>query len=117
MEGFDYITPNPFAITFGTDTVGDTSTCISIITVDDTNFEGDHCFTVSIDLATPPTVVFGTPSSVAVILMDNEGTIFVRQQLDLCQYICILGYFTYVRLCQFHQLFQVVKIQLPNFIG
>ena len=68
----DFMNPNPFNITF----TGTTSACINISTIDDTDFEDDHSFTVLID-STTPSITVGAPSAIIATLMDNEGLLHV----------------------------------------
>ena len=75
----------PDEVTFRAGTMSDTSVCMFLSTIDDTDLEGEHEFTVSAVSATPMTspniVVIGTPSSVIVTLLDNESTLLVVNRL------------------------------------
>ena len=54
---------------------GDTE-CISIMIVDDDDFEGDHSFTVEIDSITPNTIdIFLSTTPAVIVIQDNTGEI------------------------------------------
>ena len=76
------MTPDFFNVTFVAGTVSDTSVCVFISTIDDTNFEGEHEFTVSAvatrPITSPSIVMIGTPSSITVTIIDNEGMLILR---------------------------------------
>ena len=68
----DYIQPEPFGVTFE---ISDISVCTEVNTVDDMALEGDHYFRVSLGSIVPSNVVTGSPSSVNINLLDNDGKI------------------------------------------
>ena len=72
VAGDDFMTPDPFSVTFDASLMPSTSACVSIFTADDDNLEADHNFIVSID-STTPIITVGTPSSITATLIDNEG--------------------------------------------
>lgn len=68
--GEDYSTVDPLTIAFLPTINMDTSACTSLSIIDDDVLEEDHDFTVSLESTFPP-VTIGTPSSVAVTIIDN----------------------------------------------
>lgn len=70
----DYILPDPFSVTFDILLV-ERTVCTVVNTVDDEALEGDHYFRVSLGSIMPSNVVTGTPSSVNITLLDNDGKI------------------------------------------
>ena len=78
--GNDYILPDPFNVTFD---IMERSVCTVVNTVDDEALEGDHYFVVSLGSITPSNVVAGTPASVIISLLDNDGKIILYFNLGI----------------------------------
>lgn len=76
----------PDVVTFAAGTTSDTTECVFITTIDDTDLEGEHEFTVSAVSASPVTepniVVIGAPSNITVTLLDNEGVLLAVIRLQ-----------------------------------
>ena len=72
VAGDDFLTPDPFSVTFDAGTSNDTLACVFLSTIDDNDFETNHDFMISI-ASTTPNITIGVPASSAVILLDNEG--------------------------------------------
>ena len=71
----DYTPSGSLTVTFEFSNAMDRSECADINTLDDEALEGDHYFTVSVGSVTPSNVLTGTPSSVIIPLLDNDGKI------------------------------------------
>ena len=76
--GEDYIPTDPFIVTFSGGTNSSAMECVSVMTVDDEALESNNTFTVGLESATPsPNVDLGSPSSVTITIIDDEGTYFI----------------------------------------
>ena len=68
MSGEDFSAADPLQITFGP---GIDESCAMVSIIDDNALEGDHEFTVSIDMTVPPITI--DSAAIEVIIEDNEG--------------------------------------------
>ena len=70
VEDDDFITPNPFTVTFnvGTPQIA----CATVSITDDTVLEGDHDFSVFI-ASVGISATIGTPDTTVIIINDNES--------------------------------------------
>ena len=83
-SGDDFMLPAVTTVTFLV--VDSPSTgqdiCIDVTIVDDTNFEGDHMFTMMFDTLSPPATSTGSPATITI--GDNGGKL-------LCRRVCNCG--------------------------
>ena len=71
--GQDYTATDPLTVTFEDQVTSNGSlSCAYITIIDDDALEGDHNFTVMVDMTEPP-ITIGGPSSAQVNIEDNEG--------------------------------------------
>ena len=63
-------------VVFSTGTNNGDTECISIMIVDDNDFEGDHSFTAVIDSITPSTIdILLSATPAVIVIQDNTGEI------------------------------------------
>ena len=74
----DYELPDDFSVTFASAIRTEITTprCATITTTNDEALEGDHEFTVMLGVPSPDVVNTGMPSSVSVVLTDDESKCF-----------------------------------------
>ena len=82
-EGADYVFANGFSVTFPPSATPAPQT-LAVSIIDDTVIESDHSFNVEISSTSDARVAIGSPSSVVVSIIDNDGT------LVWCRHTCIL---------------------------
>ena len=71
--GVDFETPIP-SVTFPCLPISVTQTSsVNVMTIDDMALEGDHSFSVEIASVDTNQVSVGTPNSVSVMIIDNDG--------------------------------------------
>jgi len=84
VVGTDFGAPSlDFNIPVGTDTTA----CIDVTIVDDSNLEGDHAFTVNLGEMITPTLTggtggFGTPMSTTITIQDPEGMFSIPSRIS-----------------------------------
>ena len=74
VQDSDFTVPNvtELTINFSAGSMNGDTDCLTISTLDDDALEGDHVFTVSLNLTAFP-VTLTTPSSSPVTITDNDG--------------------------------------------
>ena len=72
-EGADYVFANGFSVTFPPSATPAPQT-LAVSIIDDTVIESDHSFNVEISSTSDARVAIGSPSSVVVSIIDNDGT-------------------------------------------
>ena len=93
-ENADFTVPNPLQVTIPAGPIPSSPVCVPIMATEDTQIEGDHGFTVSINQPSLSTVTVGTPGSALVTITDNDGIIIasIYMQEDMhTAYICFAG--------------------------
>ena len=77
-----------FTVNFITGSMNGDSDCLTISILDDDDLEGDHVFTVSLDLPASP-VTLTDPSSSPVTITDNDGKghawLWACYSINICQ--------------------------------
>ena len=66
--------PDPFQVTILAGPIPSSPVCVLIMATEDTQIEGDHGFTVSINQPSLSTVTVGSPGSASVTITDDDGT-------------------------------------------
>ena len=72
----DYEVPDDFSVRFTSGIRIVTPLCATLTTTNDEALEGDHEFTVMLGVPSPDVVNTGMPSSVSVVLTDDESKCF-----------------------------------------
>ena len=65
--------PDPLQVTIPAGPIPSSPACVLIMATEDTQIEGDHGFTVSINQPSLSGVIVGSPGSAAVTIIDNDG--------------------------------------------
>ena len=77
IENVDFTVPDPLQVTIPAGPIPSSPVCIPIMATEDTQIEGDHGFTVSINQPSLSVVIVGSPGSAVVTITDNDG-VFTR---------------------------------------
>ena len=72
-ESVDFTVPDPLQVTILVGPIPFSPVCVPIMATEDTQIEGDHGFTVSINQPSLSTVTVGSPRSAVVTITDNDG--------------------------------------------
>ena len=74
--------PNPLQVTIPAGPTASSSVCVLIMATEDTQIEGDHGFTVSINQPSLSGVTVGSPGSAVVTIIDNDGMLLTHRHFD-----------------------------------
>ena len=85
----DFRVPDPFQVTITAGPIPSSPVCVLIMATEDTQIEGDHGFTVSINQLSLSTVTVGSPGSALVTITDNDGT-HILDKIDMYAYSFLL---------------------------
>ena len=72
-ENADFTVPDPLQVTIPAGPIPSSPVCVLIMATEDTQIEGDHGFTVSINQPSLSGVIVGSPRSAVVTIIDNDG--------------------------------------------
>ena len=75
-ENVDFTVPDPLQVTIPAGPIPSSPACVLIMATEDTQIEGDHGFTVSINQPSLSGVTVGSPGSASVTIIDNDGMTF-----------------------------------------
>ena len=72
-ENADFTVPDPLQVTITAGPIPSSPVCVPIMATEDTQIEGDHGFTLSINQPSLSTVTVGSQGSAVVTITDNDG--------------------------------------------